>query len=929
MSGKSMLIVLAVFLLLANFLLLVYLGVFNFSARARGEDLRELRGSVTAETGAGIRGASLTLSGTDHGYSTVSDNQGRFRFIGLAPGIYSLTVTANGFGRLTEQVDLSSHQSDPIKIMLRVFAGEKVDVKSTQPKPGNNLSSIVLAGKDLQALPDDPSSMIEEPLHRACPSCNSDEVALQVNSFSDDGSGKPNRLSPKDATQMIRIGANPTAAEFQEQGYVRVDVTTKPGSDDLHGEAAIRFNDESLNARNAKAETRAPLQLRNYSGYLTGPVIRDRLDFLAYARRWEQDENAVINARTFNIITLQPQTFSTTVVTPLRTNNVTLRADYLASKKQTLAMEYSYASETARNQGLESGLDLPERAFRRSARENALRFSLTSIQSERTINEGFIKIARTNYGTQSINSDPAILVLDAFNTGGNQTSLFINNKSHSLQLADNLTRIFDKHTLKLGLRADAIYIKSTDRANFNGTFIFGTNVNRDALGAPAPSALGETTLITPLENYRRATLGLSGYGPSQLIIVGADPSVNLTQWQLGWFIQDDWRIAPRLTLSYGLRHDFQTHLADKMNLAPRASVAWVPDKAQKNRVRAGAGIFYSTVFTDITLTTARPTQELRIQHPGFFPVIPATFDEATVVLPTFFTKSPGMKAPYSIIASASYERQLPRNLFGSVSYTWQRGLHLLRTRNITAPDPFAPPNSSSEVNLQYETTGKASRHELLLGLRGNVGSRVTLFSNYALSRTQSDADDPNAAPANSFDLASDFGYASFDRRHNFYFGGTLSLPRSMSISPFVLLMSGQPFNITTGRDNNNDTVFMDRPAFAVEGDPRAIVTRFGVFNPNPLPGVAIIPRNFARAPGQAIVNLNFSKTFLLDWISRSRTQQSGSHRTYSLVFDVNVENLFNRTNLNGFNGVLTSPLFGRANRAFNGRRMEFALSFSF
>src|SRR5207253_905345 len=181
--------------------------------------------------------------------------------------------------------------------------------------------------------------------------------------------------------------------------------------------------------------------------------------------------------------------------------------------------------------------------------------------------------------------------------------------------------------------------KNTDRAGFNGTFIFGTDVNRDAVGAPALGNRGAPTLITSLENFRRATLGLRGYGPSQYIIVGADPSVHLAQWQLGWFIQDDWRIAPRLTFSYGLRHDFQTHLADKMNLAPRASVAWIPDKAQKSTVRAGAGVFYSTVFSGITLTTARPTEELRIQRPGFFPVIPTTFDEATVALPTIYTKA--------------------------------------------------------------------------------------------------------------------------------------------------------------------------------------------------------------------------------------------------------------------------------------------------
>ena len=70
-----------------------------------------------------------------------------------------------------------------------------------------------------------------------------------------------------------------------------------------------------------------------------------------------------------------------------------------------------------------------------------------------------------------------------------------------------------------------------------------------------------------------------------------------------------------------------------------------------------------------------------------------------------------------------------------------------------------------------------------------------------------------------------------------------------------------PFNITTGRDNNRDNQYWDRPSLANPGDPGAIVTRFGTFNPNPLPGDLIIPRNYGQSPGAFTANLSVSKTF--------------------------------------------------------------------
>ena len=105
-------------------------------------------------------------------------------------------------------------------------------------------------------------------------------------------------------------------------------------------------------------------------------------------------------------------------------------------------------------------------------------------------------------------------------------------------------------------------------------------------------------------------------------------------------------------------------------------------RARDATVRAGAGLFYSAVFSGITLTTTRfdgvHQRELRIEQPQFFGEIPATLDGSIAAQQTIYRKAPGLKAPYSFISHVSYERQLPWKMFGAISYSWQRGVNLLR-----------------------------------------------------------------------------------------------------------------------------------------------------------------------------------------------------------------------------------------------------------
>jgi hypothetical protein len=937
-------------LALSLFLLLPSLRLF-----ASGQDSLELRGTVADEKGGLIAGASLTIEDS-HKYATLTDEQGRYHFPEVLPGKYTLKVTAKGFATFTQQLDLTRQPNTPLNIVLKVFISDSMEVRNSQTiistDPDQNLSAITLSGDELEFLPDDPDELLETLRMMSGTIGGPGTTALYVDGFREGG-----RLPPKQAIQMIRINSNPFAAEFSEPGRGRIEITTKPGSDRLHGEFSLNFNDESLNARNAFAPARAPLQIRYYSGYFSGPIISNRWDFSVYAGRFEQDKNSVINAVTLNPSTLQPRPLVTTVLTPSRSTNFSFHTNYLLTKKHTLGFGYSYINEEGQNQGLQGGFDLPERGFKSSTRDDALRFSLTSIGSKRTVNQIRLQLKHHIIGEASLNTEPAILVLEAFNAGGNQGSLFTNTMSNELQLTDNLAYVFKKHTFKAGFRADAVALEKINRSNFNGTFIFGTDFERDEKGVPVAG-----TTITPLEHYRRTLLGLPGYRPSQFSINRGDPFVGFSQWEIGWFVQDDWRITNRLALSYGFRHEFQTHLDDKLNFAPRFSIAWAPDKNRKSVIRIGSGIFYDYLNTRITLDTimldGRHQQHFIIPRPEFFPAIPADFSNETARSQTRRIKSPNLNSLYSILSTVSYERQLPWKLFGEVGYTWQRGVHLLRTRNINAPlsEGIRPFPAEGPI-LQFESTGLSTGHELKLALQTNKSRRLMLFGNYTLSSTRSDADGAYLAPANSYDLSTEFGRTNSDQRHRVFVGGTVSAPWGLRISPFVFIASGRPFNVTTGRDNNSDTLFTDRPAFTKSDDPEAIITRFGIFNPNPRSSDQIIPRNVGEGPGQTTVNVNVSKTLHFNVPpttgpgqaanaggqqanrgqgnrdvsggSATRDHASTEARPISLTLIIKAENLFNHTNFAVPNGVLTSPFFGRSNRALPARRIELALRFSF
>ncbi len=883
-------------------------------ATAQPASSQTLSGVVFDSTGAVMVSADVVVtSALGDRHTALTDASGRFEVRDLPRSTYRVAASAPGFAEAAQTVTIGDEAVPPVELILQLVIAEHVEVSTVvQLSATTGLMATTLTGAALEALPDDPGGLLQR-VRQLAGATDDGQVIVTV-----DGFRQLLWMPPKQAIQAIRISSNWFAAEFAEPGQARIDIITKPGTDKVHGDLRANYNDEAINARNALARQHPVGNMRELTGYLSGPVIPRRLSFVAYRGYWSQQQNRVINATV-----LDPGYNTTshveTVNTPSRVDNLWLGSTYQVHPSQTLAVSFSDTSERAANLGLDSGIDLLERAFRRSASDRAVRATLTSVPSNRALNELRLQVNPQRSTAQADSSAPAVMVLDAFNAGGNQEALYSSTRHSDVELIDSFTMFWSRHTLKAGIDARRVDRRYTDATNTGGIFLFGADFERDATGTPLEDAAGDRTVISPLENYRRTLFGWPGYGPSQFWMTHGNPDVAFRETLIGAFAQDDWMATPRVTFSYGLRSDWQT-VTSEAGVGTRAGVAVAVDSARKNVIRAGAGTFYQRIEPELTLDVTRfdgsHQAQVVVDHPSFFPDVPGEIDAAATSQPTLYVTDGDLRAPQVLMSAASFERELSPSTFLTVKYSYERGTDLLRARSVNTPDSSGErPNPHFGRVLQYESSGRLWRHELTSGWRWNAGARGSMFANYSYIRGLSDTDGRTTIAADAAHLDDEFGPTAADRAHAANIGAHFTLPSAVSISPYLTAASGRVFNITTGLDNNADGIFTDRPAVVAPGTVGAIETAYGTFLADSADGAAIVTRNAGREPAMVRLDLRVSRAF---------RATAGS-----FVVAANVENVFNHANLEGVNGVVTSPSFGLAKRAASPRRVNFAASYSF
>jgi len=398
------------------------------------------------------------------------------------------------------------------------------------------------------------------------------------------------------------------------------------------------------------------------------------------------------------------------------------------------------------------------------------------------------------------------------------------------------------------------------------------------------------------------------------------------------FVQDDWRIRPNLTFSYGLRYETQTNAHSKLDFAPRLAVAWSPGAANsakppKTVIRFGTGFFYNRFNENNTLQARRfdgvtliqtavnepfdrtdPPSVAEQQLPNVAAIYSLLNQWSPTAVPslaglpptqqTIWQVDPNLQAPTVFLMGTQVERQLPRNITMFLGFYNIRIIHVIRARDVNAPLPVTiteltpngirPDPTRGEI-YRYEASGQFNQRQFFIGFNSRLSRMFQLSGNYSLSKTTNDTDGQGSTlfPVNSYDLSGEFGRGSFDIRHRFTIFGTVNLPWwKLVLNPFVVANSGPPFNITTGQDRNLDRQFNERPSFAgpnADCSARNIrCTSFGNFNLTPLPGETIVPRNFGDAPGAFNVNLRVSRAFAFGNIHRGNAaapgQQGGAAR---------------------------------------------------
>jgi hypothetical protein len=870
------------------------------ASAAMAQAHREVHGLIRNDAGGPVEGAAVSLADSHGTRSTLSDKDGRYRVEMTGDGSATLTVSAAGFATVTRKLLPGTSSVTFVFVTLRVAANERVEVKSDEAlEPGQIMSTMTLSGRSLLALPDNPEELLQAlRMLAGTTGTRADQVAFYI-----DGLPIDRRLPPKEVIQSIRVDVNALSAEFSEPGTSRVEIITKPASDRFHGDGRFDYSDKWLTAPNLFEPTPADVQLRTYVGYIGGPIVKKRLGILAYGGLWDEDGNTVVNATTIDPVTLQPDALRLNVATPTRTQSYSFKAEGLVTDSHIVSAELGQDQQDRPNAGLESGFDLPERAFSSAMRDRSATFRVTSVFSDRALNEFRVRYSRRQLDDQAISSQPALLVLEAFNGGGNQDNLFRTNATDEFVASNVVTLSGSHHALRIGGLVDDSRHALVDRSNFNGTFIFGSDVMRDALGRPILGP-GGPTAISPLQLYQNVLAQTPGYRPTLFSIVKGDPSVTFSVFNGAGFVQDDWRVSQRATISLGLRTEYQQEITTHLNIAPRASVAWA--LSDRSTLRAGVGLFYTPipeqVISDVVRLDGEHGQQLVVDRPGFFPTVPAMLPSAETII-TIRREAPGFTSPSTLLSTISFDQQIAPHVFGSVGYTWKRGMNLLLT---TAAEPPI---------LLFESSGASNTHEIRGTINATVGAWLTLFGNYVWTNAQQNTDGPYTAPSDSHNLAAEWGPAPIPQ-HQLTVGGSLGLPGHVTASPFLRVASELPFNITTGTDNNGDTLFTDRPAFASPGSPNAVATPYGAFNLYPPPGTAVIPRNFGVGPSEFTLDLVVARSF------------EAAFDGHASVF-VTVNNLTNHVNYAPFNGVLTAPFFGTANRALNPRRITLSFRYEF
>jgi hypothetical protein len=911
-----------------------------------------LRGEVLDPTGAVVPDAIVSLSQGSRVRSTKSGPAGSYVFRGIPPGLYTVSVVANGFAPFSlPNVSIAAGVTRELNLSL-IIAVQKQQVtvegeaRSIGLSPDQNAGATILRGSALDALSDDPDELSQELQALAGPSAGPNGGQIYIDGF------EGGQIPPKSSILAIRVNQNPFSAQYDRIGYGRIEIITKPGTQKLHGRVSSFGNSSALNTANPLIAHQPSYYTYGFFGDVSGPLSKHATWFFNADRLNRQDET-VINA-------LDPQNPSQSLKesypTPITYLSIGPRVDFALTKNNMITVRESFFRFTRAGSGVGT-LSLPQQASDSVSSFNELQIGDTAIVNDHFINETHFVWYRSNSSMTPASLAPSITVEGAFTTGGSGAGTDRNHQD-VFELQNLSTATAGKHAMHFGARLRLHHDVSYSTSGANGSYFFKSIADYQA---GTPSQYSATVVQNP---YARAA-----------IFDGA------------LFFQDDWRLEPGFDLGLGFRFEGQNRISDHADFAPRLSLAWSPGyksgKNPKTVIRAGYGWFYNRFIAPTSFNDSSGTPYIMqvihdnginqhsyvVNNPGFYdPSAPAPASMLTGLsstIPSYRSIDPHFHAALDMQGGIGVDQQVSKHLMANVTYLYTQGVHQYFTNTVTAP-AFDIANytitgpAPSAYNYQVQSEGIYKQQQIITTVSAHT-KRLVVNGTYLLNFANGDTQGVSYSPSVPDDPAFDYGRARFGYRHSLTVLDSYTGPFGIVLASLFLAQSGVPYNLTIGNDVTGNNQFNARPAYGICDAPDVVSTPYGCLDTNPSgKGEKIIPFNLGTGPATSILFMRVSKVvgvgprlekagkgqvFHGDNRSVSGRGLSGggaairldaaAPRRYNLTFAATAKNLFNVVDYGPPNGVLLSPLFNHfqsldySGGGIGNRIINLQVSFSF
>lgn len=781
-----------------------------------------------------VEHAAVTLVGPEPSSAQQSGQTnatGEVAFVSLAAGRYRIALSVAGFHHDgPTEVSISADQRLTITLKVADIV-ETVVVRPSVMAPFRR----VLRPEDLLALPDDPKALAD-----ALRELGGPDAVLLIDGF------ERGLLPHKSEIREVRFRWRELSAETHASSPVTVEVITQPGSDAYRGSVSWGIHTPSLAARDPFSRQPSNASTTQLSAYIGGPIHKATTSF------------SLMVAHTTSVEPTPLASGTAGVTVPMAAERQSLdaiaRLSHLIGQSQHLRFWLSARDE--RGEGLGVGaLDRPERAYRSGATNVDVNASLLMAPATAMwSNELRVTLGSANYRLHPESQDPAVLVSGAMHAGGAQREGVTTNTEWKIE--NDSVRTFARSSMIAGASIEGSRYRSNELSNSGGTYSFASREEYEA---------GRPFLYT-----RRV-------GESQVADARARGAV---------FTQYDHAIFARASVGVGLRAETQGGVRRRPSFSPRARITWQADG--NTTVKAGIGVYREwipdPVFIEQTRSAAN-VNEIVIRNPDW-PQLPS--GQESGAQRRRYLLSEELTLPTVRRWLIGVDRRLGER--GSLTLQFDENVShsTLRSRalgNRTTPD--------DDRVLQIDASGYSRTRSSRVAFNHALPRRGLASINYVWRLAENETDGPFTPPTVDAAPSVDRGPSNDDIRHRVSAYTLLPLPRGLMAMVSAGLISGRPYSLRTGMDDNDDGFVNDRPVGAT--------------------------RNSLRA------STNITSAIRLMYRRRLGETTTGNR---VLQVYVDVQNVLNRANDLGFVGIVGSPLFGRPTAVGPMRRVEFGGSIS-